>query len=83
MLFATTDSSLWSFKTKGLASGDVPDPVRLFRPCQSSSLPFPPERGGTFMRAFDTHDGQRFVVACTVEPPGKFSILLNWPFASK
>ena len=81
LLFASADSSLRSFNTKGLAKGDIPDPVRLFRPCQSSALPFAPTTGATYMRGFDTHDGQRLMVVCTVEPPGRFSILLNWPFA--
>ena len=80
LFFTTADSSVWSSNTKGFANGDVVEPVRLFRLCPASSLPFPPTRGGTFMRAFDTHDGQRFVAACTVEPPGRFSVLLNWPF---
>ena len=82
LLFASADSSIWSFNTKGLASGAVPDPVRLFRPCPSSTFPFSPSKEATFMRAFDTRDGARFAVTCTVEPPGRFSVLLNWPFAS-
>ena len=83
LLFASADSTLWSFNTAGLDRGEVSEPVRLFRPCESSSLPFSPTSRSTFMRPYDTRDGKRFLITCTVEPPGRFSVLLNWPFSPK
>ena len=83
LLFATADSTLWSFNTTALGRGEVPEPVRLFRPCESSGFVFSPTRFTTFMRAYDTRDGKRFLVTCTVEPLGRFSVLLNWSFSAK
>jgi hypothetical protein len=27
---------------------------------------------------FDTRDGNRFLMACHVDPPGRFTVLMNW-----
>ena len=50
---------------------------------QPIALPFSPTSRSTFMRPYDTRDGKRFLITCTVEPPGRFSVLLNWPFSPK
>jgi Tol biopolymer transport system component/tRNA A-37 threonylcarbamoyl transferase component Bud32 len=78
LFFTSPDSSLWSFGTKGLARSEVLDPLRLFRPCPSSAFVSAPTRRTSYMRAFDTHDGKRFLVTCAVDPPGRFSVFLNW-----
>jgi Tol biopolymer transport system component len=48
-------------------------PVPLFRVCPGTQPlhDSPP---------FDTRDGQQFLVNCLVEPPGQFTVLMNWTF---
>ena len=59
-------------------SGSAPLPSRLFRACPGTAPLNAPTTGAMFGYAFDTHDGQRFLVNCMVEPPGNYVVLMNW-----
>ncbi len=50
-------------------------------PCQTQVF-----REGPVLRRWrrvDTGYGKRFLVTCTLEPPGKFTILMNWKYPAK
>jgi Tol biopolymer transport system component len=71
IFYLTDDSSIFSVDTRTLGRADaLPTPERLFRACPTSSPNLAP--------AFDTHDGVRFLVACRMEPPGRFTVLMDW-----
>lgn len=70
IFYTTSDGSTFAVDTRDLGRTEtLPTPVRLFRTCSSSE---------TVLPAFDTRDGQRFLVACRMEPPGRFTVLMNW-----
>jgi len=71
IFYFSSDGSVFSVNTRDLGQAEtLPSPVRLFRMCSSSNSVLGP--------AFDTRDGQRFLVACRMEPPGRFTVLTNW-----
>ena len=55
----------------------IPTPTRLFKACPNTAPYLPPLTGQTFGYAFDTHDGQQFLVNCRVHPAGRYFVLLN------
>jgi hypothetical protein len=56
----------------------VPPPMALFKACPGTVPNGIPGRGEPFNQPYDTLDGQRFVLHCRAEPPGKFVVLVNW-----
>jgi hypothetical protein len=67
----SSDGSTFTVNTGDLGRTEtLPTPVRLFRACPSFETLLGP--------AFDTRDGQRFLFACRMEPPGRFTVLTNW-----
>jgi Tol biopolymer transport system component len=71
IFYITRDGSVFAVDTRNLGQTAVlPTPVRLFRTCVPIVNP---------ARTFETSDGQRFLLTCPVEPPGRFTVLMNWP----
>jgi hypothetical protein len=75
---AHSDFNLYAVSTKNLGpSSTVPLPSRLFQACPGTALRNPPARGELFGYAFDTFDGQRFLINCRVQPGGTYRVLIN------
>ena len=73
IFYVTRDSAVFSVDTRQLGRAQtLPPPVRLFSACTRT--------GGitTDNMRVQTNDGQRFLVNCRVEPPGRFTVLMNW-----
>ena len=71
IFYQSADGSIFSVDTRNLGRIEtLPTPVRLFPACLGS--------GPLLGRGFDTSDGQRFLVSCPSEPPGRFTVLMNW-----
>jgi serine/threonine protein kinase/Tol biopolymer transport system component len=84
LFYMTRDGSIYAVESGNLGkTGAAPVPVRLFRACPDSAPLSPAMTGQSYDYAFDTRDGQRFLLNCMNEPPGKFSVLLNWPLVAK
>ena len=84
LYFMSGDGIVHAIETRNLGrSEDPPRPVRLFRPCEGTGIRPLPLSGVNYNTPYDTNDGKRFLVHCAAEPPGRFTILLNWPFQSK
>jgi serine/threonine protein kinase/WD40 repeat protein len=78
LFYMTADSVIYSVDTRSLGRADaVPAPVRLFEACPDTSPYLPPVMNQTFGWAFDTHDGQKFLVNCRAHPAGRYTMLLN------
>ena len=72
------DFNLYAVSTKNLgASTTVPLPSRLFQACPGTAPVNPPARGSVFGYAYDTYDGQRFLINCRVQPGGTYRVLIN------
>jgi hypothetical protein len=75
------DGSVFAVDTRNLGRTEtLPTPVRLFQACPATQPHGLPLRGQPYYPAFDTRDGQRFLVNCLAEPPGRFTVLMNWTF---
>jgi serine/threonine protein kinase/Tol biopolymer transport system component len=78
LFFMTADSAIYSVNTRNLGhSSAASAPVRLFKACPDTSPYLPPLTNGSFGWAFDTHDGQKFLVNCRAYPAGRYVVLLN------
>jgi Tol biopolymer transport system component len=80
LFFVSGDLTMWSVNTRDLGRAPLSEPVRLFRLCESSSGSTVPLRLASFINPYDTLDGNRFLVNCTIQPPNHFTILMNWKF---
>ena len=81
IFYMTADASIVSVDTSKLRqTHSVPRPVRLFQACPETRPRGLPNTSQPFMWSFDTRDGQRFLVNCLADPPGRYTILLNWAF---
>jgi hypothetical protein len=79
LFYMSRDSSLYAVNTRNLGqSTTAPLPSRLFQACPGTQTVLPPLTGRTYGYAFDTHDGQRFLINCLAEPPGQYRVLMNW-----
>jgi hypothetical protein len=56
---------------------------RLFQACPDTQPQTLPGSGAPYAYTFDTQDGQRFLVVCRTEKPGKFTVLTNWRVKSQ
>ena len=73
IFYITRDSVVFSVDARQLGRAQtLPPPVRLFQVC--------PQTGGTTTDAMrvQTNDGRKFLLNCRIEPPGRFTVLLNW-----
>jgi hypothetical protein len=56
----------------------APVSMRLFRPCADTAILNPRMLFEPWSYQYDTRDGQRFVVNCRAESPGRFIVLMDW-----
>ena len=81
IFYMSGDGSTFAVDTRNLGRTEtLPTPVRLFQACPATQPQGIPLRGEPSAPDFDTRDGQRFLVNCLVEPPGRFTVLMNWTF---
>lgn len=78
LYYVSPGDVLFSVNTRGLASGKVSAPVRMFKACPQSQPGSRALSGSAYNSPLDTRDGRRFLVACLVDPPGQYTVLLNW-----
>ena len=79
LFYMSPDFTIYAVNTASLGrSGGAPAPLPLFRVCPGTAPVAPPMVGQTFDGAFDTRDGQRFLVDCRAQPAGKYLVLMNW-----
>jgi eukaryotic-like serine/threonine-protein kinase len=72
LFYMAGDASIFVVDTRNLGRTDgLPAPTRLFKACPETLPEGAPLTGEYFEYAFDTHDGQRFLVVCHAEPPGR------------
>ena len=78
LFYMSRDFNLYAVSTKNLgASTSVPLPSRLFQACPGTAPVNPPARGSLFGYAFDSYDGQRFLINCRAQPGGTYRVLIN------
>jgi Tol biopolymer transport system component len=81
IFYMSGDGAVFAVDTRTLGRTEtLPTPVRLFQACPATQPQGMPLRGEPSAPGFDTRDGQRFLVNCLVEPPGRFTVLMNWTF---
>jgi serine/threonine-protein kinase len=81
IFYMSVDGSVFAVDTRNLGRTEAfPAPVRLFQACPATRPQGLPLRGEPIAPGFDTLDGQRFLVNCLLEPPGRFTVLMNWTF---
>ena len=81
IFYMSGDGSVFAVDTRELGRTEtLPTPVRLFQACPGTQPYALPLRKLPYEYSFDTRDGQRFLVNCLVEPPGRFTVLMNWTF---
>jgi Tol biopolymer transport system component len=79
IFYMSGDGSIFAVDLTNLGRGQtLPPPVRLFQPCADTGPMGTPLRNEPYYYSFDTRDGQRFLVNCLVERPGRFIVLMNW-----
>ena len=84
LYYLGADMSLYAANTTALGkSSQAPIPARLFRACEARRTVNTPTSNQMYGHPYDTSDGKRFLFNCSAEPPGQFTVLLNWPFAGK
>jgi serine/threonine protein kinase len=80
LYFMSDDATIHAVSTAGLRiGGPVARPQVLFRPCPGSAPQSPPMSAAFWGNPYDTLDGKRFIVDCTLRPPREFVVLMNWP----
>jgi Tol biopolymer transport system component len=81
IFYMSRDGSVFTVDTRTLGRTEtLPTPVRLFQACPATQPQGMSLRGEPSAARFDTRDGQTFLVNCLVEPPGRFTVLMNWTF---
>jgi Tol biopolymer transport system component len=79
LFYMSRDLSIYAVNTRDLGrSTTTPPPSRLFQACPGNQPATLPVTGVSYNYPFDTHDGQRFLINCRVEPPGQYRVLMNW-----
>jgi eukaryotic-like serine/threonine-protein kinase len=80
LYFMSDDATIHAVATSGLRIGAAaPRPHALFRPCPGSAPQAPPMAAQFWGNPYDTRDGRRFIVDCTVQPSREYVVLMNWP----
>jgi Tol biopolymer transport system component len=81
IFYMSGDGAVFAVDTRNLGRTEtLPTPVRLFQACPATQPQGMPLRGEPIAPGFDTRDGQRFLLNCLVEPPGRFTVLMNSTF---
>jgi Tol biopolymer transport system component len=79
IFFMAGDLAIYAVDVRNLGrGGPIPLPARLFDPCPGTKALGSPLAAEPYQYNFDTQDGQRFLVNCRADPPGQYSVLLNW-----
>jgi hypothetical protein len=82
LYFMSEDGAIHVVATGTLRiDGPVPRTQRLFRPCPGSAPQSPPMSGQFWGNPYDTRDGKRFIVNCSLRPSREYVVLMNWPLA--
>jgi hypothetical protein len=77
------DATIFAVDSTNLGRADtLPAPARLFQACPGTRAANMPLTGNPFGYSFDTRDGQRFLLNCVAQPPGEFTIRINWRFGN-
>ena len=84
LYFMSEDGTINAVPTGTLRTdGPVPRSQALFRVCPSSSPGLTPLTGRYWGHPFDTLDGKRFLVNCTLRAAQQFVVLMNWPLTAR
>ena len=84
LYFMDADATVYAANTGDFGHSSQPPKItKLFRACEGRKAMLPPVANLSYAYDYDTHDGRRFLVNCTVEPPGQVTVLLNWPLGAK
>src|SRR4029079_8049010 len=84
LYFMDASATIYAANSEALGRSPQPPKVtKLFHACEERRVVLAPVTGQSYAHSYDTHDGKRFLVNCTVEPSGQFTVLLNWPFGTK
>jgi len=79
IFYMALDFAIYAVDLKNLGKGGpMPLPVRLFLPCPGTRALGAPNPVEPYQYNFDSQDGQRFLVNCQADPPGRYTIMLNW-----
>jgi Tol biopolymer transport system component len=79
LFYMTPDSVIHAVDVRTLGqAGATPAASRLFEACPETNPANRALAGASYNTPFDTHDGQRFLVTCRVQPAGRYLVLLNW-----
>ena len=82
LFFMSEDATIHVVPTSALrVDGSGPRPQALFRPCPGSAPQSPPMAAQFWGNPFDTLDGKRFIVNCSLRPSREYVVLMNWPIA--
>jgi eukaryotic-like serine/threonine-protein kinase len=80
LYFMSEDATIHAVSTSTLRlEGPVPRPQTLFRPCPGNAPQSPPMTAQMWGNPFDTLDGKRFIVNCSLRPSREYVVLMNWP----
>lgn len=73
------NSTIYSVDLKNLGrGGQMPLPQPLFRACPATKALGSALLNEAYQYNFDTLDGERFLVNCVAEPPGRYQVVMNW-----
>ena len=82
LYFMSEDATVNAVATSALRlDGVVPRPQALFRACPESAPQSPPMAAQYWGNPYDTRDGKRFIVNCSLRPLREYVVLMNWPLA--
>jgi Tol biopolymer transport system component len=72
IFYITRDASIYSVDARLLGTtGTLPPPIRLFQACAQTGT-------SNDTLKLQTNDGRKFLLNCRVEPPARFTVLMNW-----
>ena len=84
LYFMGPDAMIYGVNTAGFEKvSQPPTPVKLFHACEGRRTQVAATNNQSYAMPYDTHDGKRFLVSCTVELSGQYTVLLNWPFGAQ
>jgi Tol biopolymer transport system component len=84
LYFMSEDATIHALPADMLRlDGPVPPPQALFRACPGAVPALTPMSGRSYANAFDTLDGKRFLVDCSLRNTQQFNVLMNWPLTAR
>jgi eukaryotic-like serine/threonine-protein kinase len=80
LFFMSEDATIHAAPASNLRiDGAVARPQALFRSCPESGPESSPMTAQFWGNPYDTRDGKRFIVNCTLPPAREYVVLMNWP----